>query len=312
MPPARQLDWTRDGADWPNREASRFLRAGGLRWHVQRMGAGPTVLLIHGSGGASHSWRDVAPLLAQDFDVIVPDLPGHGFSSRGRRSALTLPAVAAALGELLRALEAAPALLVGHSAGAAIAAEMALEGHARPCAIVAFNGAILPFPGLAGQIFPSLAKLLALNPLVPRALAWGADRRAVDALMEQGGREIDATGRALYRRLLASPGHVEAALQMLAVWDLPPLVRRLPRLGCRLELVYGEEDRAVPPSVAAEVAARAPHARLSPLPGLGHLAHEQRPDLAAEAVRRIAAETVNPGAQSGCVDSPDQPIVNSC
>jgi magnesium chelatase accessory protein len=312
MPAARQLDWMRDGADWPNREASRFLRAAGLRWHVQRMGAGPTVLLIHGSGGASHSWRDVAPLLARDFDVIVPDLPGHGFSSRGRRSVLTLPGVAAALGALLRALEASPTLIVGHSAGAAIGAEMALEGHAAPAAIVSFNGAFLPFPGLAGQIFPSLAKLLALNPLVPRALAWGADRRAVDPLMEQGGREIDPFGRALYRRLLASPAHVEAALAMLAVWDLPPLVRRLPQLRCRLELVFGEADRAVPPSVATDVAARVPRAHLVGLSGLGHLAHEQRPDLAVETIRRVAAECRKAAAKTGCADSRDRPIVNSC
>jgi magnesium chelatase accessory protein len=309
MPPARQLDWNRDGADWPNREASRFLRAGGLRWHVQRMGSGPTVLLIHGSGGAGHSWRDVLPLLAEDHDVIVPDLPGHGFSGRVRRSALALPAVAASLGELLRALDAAPVVIAGHSAGAAIAAQMALDDHAAPQAIVSFNGAFLPFPGLAGQVFPSLARMLALNPLVPRVLAWGADRRAVDALMEQGGREIDARGRALYRRLLASSGHVEAALAMLAVWDLPPLVRRLPQLSTPLALVYGEDDRAVPPSVAVDVAARVPHARLTGWPGLGHLAHEQRPDLAAEAVRKTVAEAA---AKSGCADSSGQPIVNSC
>ena len=59
----------------------------GLRWHVQMMGTGPQVLLLHGAGAATHSWRDVAPLLARDFTVIAPDLPGHGFTDtpRGRR-----------------------------------------------------------------------------------------------------------------------------------------------------------------------------------------------------------------------------------
>ena len=44
------LVWSRDGADWPNREASTFVEAAGFRWHVQRMGEGPPLLLIHGTG----------------------------------------------------------------------------------------------------------------------------------------------------------------------------------------------------------------------------------------------------------------------
>ena len=58
------LDWATDGADWPNREASRFVEAAGLRWHVQVMGAGPVLLLLHGTGASTHSWRDVMPKLA--------------------------------------------------------------------------------------------------------------------------------------------------------------------------------------------------------------------------------------------------------
>ena len=61
------LVWSRDGADWPNRDASIFVEAAGIRWHVQRMGEGPPLLLIHGTGAATHSWRGLLPLLAQHF-----------------------------------------------------------------------------------------------------------------------------------------------------------------------------------------------------------------------------------------------------
>jgi len=60
----RPLTLEADGADWPNRAASRKLRAGGVDWHVQILGRGPTLLLLHGTGASTHSWRDVAPLLA--------------------------------------------------------------------------------------------------------------------------------------------------------------------------------------------------------------------------------------------------------
>ena len=54
-----------EGRDWPNRAAQPLRLAGGLDWHVQEMGEGPGLLLLHGTGAATHSFRDLAPLLAK-------------------------------------------------------------------------------------------------------------------------------------------------------------------------------------------------------------------------------------------------------
>ena len=64
------LAWQREGLDWPHRETSRFVEAGGLRWHVQQMGRGPVALLIHGTGASTHSWRGLLPLLARRCRVV--------------------------------------------------------------------------------------------------------------------------------------------------------------------------------------------------------------------------------------------------
>ena len=64
--------WQHEGRDWPNREASRFVMAGGLRWHVQVAGQGPDLVLVHGTAAATHSWRDVLPLLAKRRNVTSP------------------------------------------------------------------------------------------------------------------------------------------------------------------------------------------------------------------------------------------------
>ena len=61
-PPRR---WQRAGRDWPNREASRFLRAEGIEWHVQIAGSGPDLLLLHGAGAATHSWAGLLARLAE-------------------------------------------------------------------------------------------------------------------------------------------------------------------------------------------------------------------------------------------------------
>jgi magnesium chelatase accessory protein len=294
------LDWVRDGGDWPNREASRFVEAGDTFWHVQVMGpdpaaGAPVALLLHGTAGASHSWRDVAPLLADDFTVIAPDLPGHGFTSIPRRSALSLPGMSSCLAALLAVLGVTPAVAVGHSAGAAILAHMAIEGRLAPRVIVSFNGAFLPFRGLAGQVFPPLARMLALNPFIPHGVSKMAEPATVARLMEGIGSALDQRGQALYRKLFASQAHVSATLGMMASWDLKPLGAALPYLKVPLELIVGTADRAVPPSDAEEVARRVPVAHIVPLPGLGHLAHEEQPETAATLVRqafaRFAPET---------------------
>jgi magnesium chelatase accessory protein len=253
------------------------------------MGAGPTLLMLHGSGAATHSWRDLAPLLARDFSIVAPDLPGHGFTQTPGGDGLSLPGMARALGGLLEALDVRPAFAVGHSAGAAIALRMRLQGRIGEGGVVAINGALKPFPGAAGHIFPAMAKLLFLNPLAIQTFTWRAGRPgAVSRLIEGTGSRIDASGLGYYARLFRTSGHVAGALGMMANWDLQPLVDDLPNLTGPVTLIAGENDRAVPPSVAREVAAIVHGADVVHVPGLGHLAHEEAPEQVAEIVRRVA------------------------
>lgn len=281
----RTLDWARDGRDWPNHESSHFAEAGGLRWHLQCAGAAerPTVLLLHGTGASTHSWRDLLMPLSQHFHVIAPDLPGHGFSGwPSDRAAFTLPGMAQAVAALMDAQGRAPDLIVGHSAGAAVAVQMCLEGLAAPRCVIGLNAALLPLPGLAGAVFSPMARTLVLNPLVPRLFARAAAWPAVSSRLLAGtGSTLDERGNALYARLMASPPHVAAALAMMAGWDLPALARRLPQLRTALRLIVGEQDRTLPPDLAWQVAGRVAGATVTVLPGLGHLAHEEQPQRVA-------------------------------
>jgi magnesium chelatase accessory protein len=277
-----RLDWDRDGQTWPNRTASRFVEAGGLRWHVQVAGAGPAILLLHGMGAATHSWRGLIPLLTERFTVIAPDLPGHGFSGMPDASLLSLPGMAHATGDLLRALDIQPEWVVGHSAGAAVMTRMALDGAIAPKTLFSLNGALLPLRSLAAQFFSPTARLLARLPMVPPLFTFFAgDRPAVARLIRETGSTIDAEGLRCYALLMRNPGHVEGTLGMMAKWDLPALARDLPALRAPLMVIASRNDRTVPPSEALRVRARVPHAKTIVIPDLGHLAHEERPDLIA-------------------------------
>ncbi|MCX7890532.1 MAG: alpha/beta fold hydrolase [Rhodobacteraceae bacterium] len=263
-------------SDWPGAAASRGVRSGGIAWHVQECGSGPTVMLIHGAGASTHTWRHIAPALALDFTVLAVDLPGQGFTTLPDPSAASLAGMTAALVRLLADMGRVPAALVGHSAGAAIALNLAPELPAPPRAIVAINPSLGSFEGIAGWLYPVAARLLALNPLVPGAFAriFGTERR-VEGLIASTGSRLDAGGLALYRRLVADRTHVAGTLAMMARWTLGPLLDRLPAIAVPTLFILGEGDRAVPPAQAEAQARRMPDATVVRMPGSGHLVHEE-------------------------------------
>jgi len=283
------LDWDADGRDWPNREMSRFVSARGIDWHIQRAGTGPKMLLVHGTAATTHSWAGVLPLLSRCFDVLAPDLPGHGFSSHQRVRQFTLPAMAGAMGALLSELDFEPAVVVGHSAGAAILVRMCLDGDADPRVLVSLNGALLPFPGLGGLVFPAMAKMLFLNDFVPYVFTRQAqDATAVRRVIEGTGSKIGEREMMLYARLFRSRSHVSGALAMMAQWDLEALKRDLPKLRTPVELVAAENDKAVPSQRAFETRDLMPGAHVEYVRHLGHLAHEEDPDRIADLIVALA------------------------
>jgi len=295
-----RLQWETDGAHWPHREASRFIDSANLRWHVQHFRRdAPVVVLIHGTGASSHSWRDLVPLLQPHCELVVMDLPGHAFTGMPlggpTSSTFSLPGMARAMASLFETLSIAPALVVGHSAGAAVAVRMCQDKLIQPALVLSINGALTPLDGLSGQIFSPLAKALTLAPLVPELFAWRAQTPAVlGRLLNGTGSQLNAQGVALYQKLVSNPGHVAGALGMMANWDLPSLWRDLPSLETPLRLIVGANDLIVPSQTARRVAdaLRAqPRPEVQSLPGLGHLAHEEQPSLVADLIVQALAQT---------------------
>ncbi|ABE37617.1 alpha/beta hydrolase fold [Rhodopseudomonas palustris BisB5] len=270
--------WDHEGRDWPNQDASQFVHAAGLRWHVQQMGRGPVLLLIHGTGAATHSWRMLAPLLAEHFTVVAPDLPGHGFTETPPPARMTLDAMAQDIATLLRGLGHQPVLVAGHSAGAAVLARMCLDGSIAPAGLVALNGALLPIGGAATRLMLPLARVLASSAMVPRLIArFARNKGMVERMIADTGSSVDPAGIDYYRRLVGSPGHVAAAIRMMASWRLDRLAQQLPGLATRLLLIAGSNDKTIASQDSARVHSMVPGARVEIMQGLGHLAHEERP-----------------------------------
>jgi magnesium chelatase accessory protein len=287
-------DFATDGRNWPHRDRSRFVEAAGIRFHVQEMGEGPDVLLIHGTGASTHSFRDVMPILARDFRVTAFDLPGHAFTETPIFLRMTLPGVAASCGALVERLGIRPVAVVGHSAGAAVALRMVLDGMIRPPAVIGFNASLKPFAGAAGPIFSTLARVLFVNPLAPRIFAASATEGRVRKLLADTGSRLTDEGVSYYRTLFRRAGHVGGALALMAGWDLNPLQRDLPKLEAELTLVAAALDRTIPPSDAALSADHVPHGHVVRQANLGHLSHEEDPDGSAAIIREAVARVTAP------------------
>ncbi len=253
---------------------------------MQQFGAGPPILLLHGTGASTHSWDGLAPLLATSHRVVSVDLPGHAFSAPLPMSEVSLSGYAAEVRRLLDELALAPEVVIGHSAGAAILVRLAIDGPFRPKLVIGLNAAVLPFPGAAGHVFPALAKLLYLNPFAPRFFAWQArDPAAIARLLKSTGSCVPAKSAEIYARLFRCEAHVAATLNMMANWDLARLKRDLACLTVPLVLLAGERDTTVAPRQAREVAGLVPGAVWQSVPRLGHLMHEEEPSLIADLIR---------------------------
>ena len=293
----RYPEWTIDGQDWPNHPASRFVEADRYKWHVQRMGpkkkGAPVCLLLHGTGAATHSWRDLMPLLARDYDVIAVDLPGHGFTRPTTARQVSLPKMAASVGLLLEELEASPAIIVGHSAGAAIGLQLMLD-KCWKIPLVGLNPALMPFPGLAAKLFPQLAKMLFTNPFVSRIFArWARYPGETEKFLRRStGSRIDAAGALYYGRLFSHSGHCDGAIRMMANWRLEDLQRRLPHIDTPVMLVHGQRDSAIPGSAVQKAADLIPRGAVEEVGNLGHLAHEEDPERLAGIIRKFAQRHV--------------------
>lgn len=281
-----RLDWETDGRAWPNRELSRFVRLGRVEWHLQEAGPkdAPLLLLIHGTGASTHSFRDLLPVLAEDYRVMALDLPGHGFSKTTDDRLLSLPGMAQSVGALLAHLEAEPVGGIGHSAGAAVLLEMTADGTIKPKHLFGLNAALKPMQ--ANAVFSPLAKMLFLNPFVPRLFSMRA--RMVDSagqILSMTGSKIDAAGIDCYAKLFRNPAHVAGALGMMANWELEPLQERLATIETPITLIVAEDDPMVPPSVSRQAADRAPQGALVEIAEGGHLVHEVAPEAVARLVR---------------------------
>lgn len=269
------MDWQSDLPSWSLPNLSRQIELGAHRWHIQESGSGQLILLLPGSGSSVHTWRQILPHLSQNYHVVALDLTGQGFTQCSLNSRSGLDEMTADLVKLADNQNWHPKVIIGHSAGAAIA--LKISTILKVDAIVGINPALDNFKGVAGWLFPLIARALALNPLTARVFCASATANRARKLIEGTGSTLSEEGLRYYGRLIQDRTHVNGTLNMMARWSLNALIAELPRIDTRALFLVGSKDLAVPPAVAFRSAKQMQCAVVRVLEGVGHLAHEEQP-----------------------------------
>jgi pimeloyl-ACP methyl ester carboxylesterase len=271
------------------RAATRSAPAVGLRAHVG--GAGPPVLLLHGLGGASSNWVDVAPLIIDRHRVVALDLPGHGGSpALGHAGAMEafVDAVAAAV----ESLDAGPALTVGHSFGGQLAIWLAAR---RPDLVA---GLLLVAPAGIGTHTRRARAVVALSTLIrpgrlvapfgPRFARHAWFRSAVlRPLCVSDGRSVSPRATRGFLAEMRAHADTRAAGRAMVADDVR---RAFPAVRCPSLVLWGARD----PQLSLDDAfafARGLDAPLRVVADCGHLVPGERPEAVADALAALSART---------------------
>jgi magnesium chelatase accessory protein len=277
-------------ADWPNADCSRFVTAGALRWHVQRAGTGPTVVLLHGTAGATHTWRTVFPLLTPVADVIAIDLPGHGFTTGATPDQLSLAGMTTAVTTVLRSLDVRPTIGVGHSAGAAVLLQLAASSHeVAPRSIIGVNSALVSINALGQMLLPASRSFFDLAPVRAGLSALMRSGTLARAVLQSTGTPLDAEQEARYVALLTDDTRVGAVLQMMTRWDLPALQSTFAGIRIPVTLVHSRNEPWVSFDALLDATRPLPMRSVIDMTPAGHLIPDEKPVALADVIMSALA-----------------------
>ncbi len=277
--------------DWiaPPIEA-REVTAAGVRARVLTAGAGPPLLLLHGLGASSYSWRFAIPEFARDFTVIAPDFPGFGRSDKPWDFDYSISGLHAWLIALMDELGVSRAAMAGNSMGGVVALWAAQDTPERVERMALFGAPAYPEN----------------RPRALWPLGWPVVGRALEAMMGEAtlrwiAKTTFVDQSKVTEEMIAEYGEpLKTAAGRRAVAEfirraIPPDFReriaRYPRMRVPALVLVGESDQMVGPAGAARLARDLPDARFVCLERCGHAPQEDAPERVNAILRKFLTET---------------------
>ena len=263
---------------------SQFIEINGLLVHLKTKGPAPAgsgqpvFLLLHGFGASLYSWEAVMEPLSRLGTVIAYDRPAFGLTERpltwqGQNPYGPEAQVALAIG-LLDHFGVQKAILVGNSAGGAIAMQVALAHPDRVSALVLVDPAVYSGGGLPAWLHPVLAtpQMHHLGPLVARQILSSGPALIKTAWHDPT--KITPVTLALYEKPLRVNNWDQALWEFSLASSDTGLAQHLGELTLSTLVVTGDDDRIVPTDQSIRLSKALPNAQLVVIANAGHVPHE--------------------------------------
>lgn len=292
---------------WPGREHLVDGHRTFVRYTPPTAPDSQPALYVHGLGGSSQNWTDLADVLSDRLDGEAIDLPGFGHSAPTKR--YTIPALAQQVAGWILQSDRGPVHLFGNSLGGAICTYLAAT---RPHLVRSLTliSPAMPFVNVRRSKQSRLLPLLALprvERIATRAMANLAPERVVEQVLANCWAEPDAVPPQRLeeaideqRRRMAVPWNAEAyvrtfrALVGSFVQAYLPGSSSLWRLAAQITaptlVLWGKQDRLVDVRMAPQVARTIKDSRLLILDRVGHVAMMERPEITGRAVMAMLNE----------------------
>ncbi len=271
-------------------EAARFVEVDGQRVHVEVRGEGEPVVLVHGFGGSTYSWRHVVPKLARNFRTVAVDLNGFGFTERPKRKeAYSRTGQLDLLTGAMDALGIERAHFVGHSYGGGLVLTLA---HQRPERVLSVVGvdSVAPEWSARGRRLHRV-----VSPVAPLFIrGWALRPRHIEQALRRSFFDDDLVTPDLvesYRERLRVEGAIRAFRNLGRPRGAPEDLADVPFEEIRQPtlLVWGRDDTLITVDTARRVSAELPYRDFIVLEDCGHIPMEEQPEALAAEVERFLA-----------------------
>ena len=251
-----------------------FIELNGVNHHYVSKGEGPPIVLIHGLGGSLHIWHGVTETLALQHHVIALDLRGHGRSDHGS-GGYSVQQWAQDVTALISALELPPVTLVGHSLGALVAQQAALDRDEAIDQLILLGGIswFEPDTKAAYEARADQVEAEGLDAIVDDWLDGALAPRTRARLPQLTG---------LLRDLYLRNDPKAYARSCRALAKMPKIPRS--DIGQPTLLMVGDHDRSTPMAMTEELHTEIPVSRVKVIPTAAHWAMLEQPDVIAAAI----------------------------
>lgn len=265
---------------------SRYIQLSDAKLHIRQRGSGPHVLLIHGSFSSLHTWAAWEDSLAQKYNTVSVDLPGHGLTGPSLSQVYTLDQYANLMFELADSLKWDRFFVAGNSMGGGVSWKMALKDPERIRGMVLVDAVgDMRFTDENGKsVKPMIFKMIE-NKIIAKAFTRLSPRFFTKMNMDEvfyDTKKITPELVDRYYLLLRREGNRDATVKRINQTQTQDM-SGLKNLKTPTLIIWGKEDRWIPLSTADRFLELMPHAQLEVFENAGHVPMEE-----------IPAETVQP------------------